>query len=56
MPPYDKMYCLLFNAISDALPLILTSPLQAWQHLKQAQQKTEELFLAEDNAHPDSLV
>ena len=46
MPPYDKMYYCLFNAITDALQLLHSSPLQAAQILRQAQQKAEELYLS----------
>ena len=48
MVPYDKMYARLFNAITDALPLILDDPLLARQLLKKAQQDTEELYLSQD--------
>lgn len=48
MPPYDKMYYCLFNAITDALPLLMSSPLQAMLILRKAQEKAEELYITEE--------
>ena len=49
MPPYDKMYSRLFNAITDALPLIQCDPQLAQHILRQAQQETEDLYITEEN-------
>lgn len=46
--PYQKMYCTLFNAITDALDLIKgNDPSGAEEVLKTAQQKTEELYISQ---------
>lgn len=47
MPDYQKMYYLLFNAITDALTeLESTGPDAAVQRLKTAQADCEELYIS----------
>ena len=46
MPDYQKMYHLLFNAITDALTLFEQGKLTAAQELLcQAQNKAEEIYI-----------
>ena len=48
MPDYQKLYTTLFNAITDAIEKIDALEIKdAKRILMQAQQKTEELYLAE---------
>ena len=50
MPDYEKMYHLLFNAITDALEQIEQQNLGiAKDQLISAQQKTEELYITAKN-------
>lgn len=44
--PYQKMYTVLFNAITDALDLLEENS-QAAACLKLAQQKTEDLYISQ---------
>lgn len=46
MLDYQKMYCVLFNAITDALELIGKNPAKARDLLMLAQQQTEELYIS----------
>ena len=46
MPDYRKMYCLLFNAITDALEQMGKDPAKARELLMSAQQQTEELYIS----------
>lgn len=49
MEPYKKMYTTLFNAVTDILTLLETTPSlsteQVAARLQQAQMETEELYL-----------
>ncbi len=46
MPDYEKLYHLLFNAITDALEkLEQNQPQTAAELLRQAQQKSEEIYI-----------
>lgn len=45
MPDYQKMYCVLFNAITDALEQIGKNPAKARDLLMPAQQQTEEIYI-----------
>lgn len=46
--PYQKMYAVLFNAITDALDLLEeNSQAAASACLKRAQQQTEELYISQ---------
>ena len=45
MPDYQKMYCVLFNAIADALEQIGKNPAKARDLLMSAQQQTEEIYI-----------
>lgn len=53
MDPYKKMYSTLFNAVTDILTLLETTPSlsieQVSARLKQAQIRTEELYLEGEN-------
>ena len=50
MPDYEKMYHLLFNAITDALEQIDQQNLGiAKNQLITAQQKVEEIYINEEN-------
>ena len=50
MPDYQKIYCVLFNAITDALEQMEKNPAKAKKLLVAAQQQTEELYIsAEEN-------
>ena len=49
MPPYDKMYSRLFNAITDALELLRSDPAKAREILVRAQRDTEEMYISDDN-------
>lgn len=54
---YQKMYTLLFNAVSDALEALETGEVRRSEELLvQAQQACEEIYLAsgEDEAEPRS--
>ena len=49
MPNYEKMYLMLFNAVTDALEQITTCNYgSARDLLIAAQQKTEEIYISED--------
>ena len=51
--PYQKMYTTLFNAITDALPLLEKgSSAEAIALLKQAQQSTEEQYINAEEEPP----
>ena len=51
MPNYQKMYTLLFNAITDALTCLEKGKEQtASRLLREAQQKTEELYILSKDA------
>ena len=46
MPDYQKMYTMLFNAVTDAIESIQhRNPAVAEKILIQVQQKTEELYI-----------
>lgn len=45
MPDYQKMYCVLFNAITDALEEMERNVDTAKERLISAQQQTEELYI-----------
>ena len=50
MPDYEKMYHLLFNAITDALSQIETQNYgDAKEILISAQQKAEEIYITAEN-------
>lgn len=53
MPEYQKMYSILFNAISDVLKELdeLNIGL-AKERLKEAQSRTEELYMSQDEEGP----
>ena len=42
---YEKMYLMLFNAVTDALGVIEENPLKAKELLEQAQRKCEDIFI-----------
>lgn len=56
MDPYQKMYLVLFHAITDALELLDTGSKEenrkAVQMLREAQQKSEELFVNAEDTPP----
>lgn len=49
MPNYQKMYAIAFNAISDALEELDKLNIgTAKQQLREAQSRTEELYISQD--------
>ena len=52
MPDYQKMYCLLFNAITDALEQMGKDPVKVRKILITAQQQTEELYISAEEENP----
>lgn len=53
MPNYQRMYTLLFNAITDGLYLLQTGKMQEAEHLlMSAQQSAEEMYIEESQEQP----
>ena len=52
MPNYEKMYKTAFNALTDAERMIA----QASEIIKAAQQRCEEIFIAEDDITATELI
>lgn len=55
MKLYQKMYCIMFNAITDALNELDEMNIgKAKECLKEAQFHTEELFMSQDEEHTET--
>ena len=53
MPDYQKMYGVLFNAITDALEHMGKNPAKARELLMSAQQQTEELYISAEERNDE---
>lgn len=49
MVNYQKLYAVLFNAITDAMDIIINEPEKARIMLAEAQQTTEEMYIKSDD-------